>query len=39
MMLGDATGRMRALWVLTVTRSFRRYPFVWPTFLQTTEAV
>lgn len=39
MMLGDATGRMRALWVLTVTLSFRRYQFVWPTFLQTTEAV
>lgn len=39
MMLDDATGRMRALWVLVVTLSFSRYQFVWPTFLQTTEAV
>ena len=30
---------MRALWVLIVTLSFSRYQFVWPTFLQTTDAV
>lgn len=39
MMLDVATGRTRALWALIVTLSFRRYPFVWPTFVQTTEAV
>jgi hypothetical protein len=39
MMLDGATGRMRALWALIVTLSFSRYQFVWPTFLQTTEAV
>ncbi|CAN5268660.1 hypothetical protein BH09MYX1_BH09MYX1_49880 [soil metagenome] len=39
MMLDDASGRMRALWVLVVTLSFSRYQFVWPTFVQTTEAV
>ena len=39
MMLDAATGRVRALWVLIVTLSFSRYQFVWPTFLQTTEAV
>jgi len=39
MMLDDATGRMRAIWVRIVTLSFSRYPFVWPTFVQTTEAV
>ena len=39
MMLDVATGRMRALWVLIVTLSFSRYQFVWPSFLQTTEAV
>ena len=39
MMLDTATGRTRALWVLIVTLSFSRYQFVWPTFVQTTEAV
>jgi len=33
------TGRTRVLWALLVTLSFSRYQFVWPTFLQTTEAV
>jgi len=32
-------GRMRVLWALIVTLAFSRYQFVWPTFLQTTEAV
>lgn len=39
MMRDSATGRVRALWALIVTLSFSRYQFVWPTFLQTTEAV
>ena len=39
MMLDSTTGRTRALWVLIVTLSFSRYQFVWPTFVQTTEAV
>jgi len=39
MLLDTATGRMRALWVLIVTLSFSRYQFVWPTFVQTTDAV
>ena len=39
MMRDVATGRTRALWTLIVTLSFSRYQFVWPTFLQTTEAV
>lgn len=39
MMLDTVTGRTRALWVLVVTLSFSRYQFVWPTFVQTTEAV
>jgi transposase len=39
MMLDVATGRVRALWALIVTLSFSRYQFVWPTFVQTTEAV
>jgi transposase len=38
-MLDAATGRSRALWVLIVTLSFSRYQFVWPTFVQTTDAV
>lgn len=38
-MLDPETGRMRALWALIVTLSFSRYQFVWPTFVQTTEAV
>jgi len=33
------TERRRALWVLIVTLSFSRYQFVWPSFLQTTEAI
>jgi hypothetical protein len=33
------TGRRRTLWALIVTLAFSRYQFVWPTFLQTTEAV
>lgn len=32
-------GRVRVLWALIVTLAFSRYQFVWPTFLQTTEAV
>ncbi len=39
MMLDVVTGRTRALWALIVTLSFSRYQFVWPTFVQTTEAV
>jgi transposase len=39
MMLDVASGRTRALWALIVTLSFSRYQFVWPTFVQTTEAV
>jgi transposase len=39
MMLDAESGRMRALWVLIVTLSLSRYQFVWPTFLQTTDAV
>lgn len=38
-MLDPATGRVRALWALIITLSFSRYQFVWPTFVQTTEAV
>jgi transposase len=34
-----ALGRMRVLWALIVTLAFSRYQFVWPTFLQTTQAV
>lgn len=37
--LDEASGRMRVLWALIVTLSFSRYQFVWPTFLQTTQAV
>lgn len=33
------TGKWRTLWALIVTLSFSRYQFVWPTFVQTTEAV
>lgn len=39
MLIDIATGRMRALWALIVTLSYSRYQFVWPTFVQTTEAV
>jgi len=38
-MLDPLTGRVRTLWALVITLSFSRYPFVWPTFAQTTEAV
>jgi transposase len=38
-MLDPETGRVRALWALIITLSFSRYQFVWPTFVQTTEAV
>jgi transposase len=39
-MLVDAdTERRRMLWTLIVTLAFSRYAFVWPTFVQTTEAV
>jgi transposase len=39
-MIRDAeSGRLRLLWALIVTLSFSRYQFVWPTFVQTTEAV
>ncbi len=37
--LRDGDGRMRKLWVLVVTLTSSRYMFVWPTFLQTVEAV
>ena len=37
--LVDNEGKLRKLWVLTVTLCFSRYQFVWPTFRQTTEAV
>lgn len=36
--LVDEDGRRRKLWVLVVTLTASRYQFVWPTFLQTTEA-
>jgi transposase len=39
LLLDAETGRRRTLWALIVTLSFSRYQFVWPTFLQTTEAV
>lgn len=39
MIVDPATGRRRKLWVLIVTLSFSRHMFVWPTFVQTTEAV
>jgi transposase len=35
----SVTGRVRTLWALIITLSFSRYQFVWPTFVQTTEAV
>jgi transposase len=35
----DADGRLRKLWVLVVTLTSSRYMFVWPTFLQTVEAL
>jgi transposase len=39
-MLRDSeTGRLRKLWALIVTLCFSRYQFVWPSFVQTTEAV
>jgi transposase len=38
-MLDPVTGRVRALWALIITLSFSRYQFVWPSFVQTTEAV
>jgi transposase len=39
-LLVDAeAGRSRSLWALIITLSFSRYQFVWPTFVQTTEAV
>lgn len=34
-----AGGHRRKLWVLIVTLPMSRYQFVWPTFLQTTEAL
>jgi transposase len=39
LVLDAESGKRRALWVLIITLSFSRYQFVWPTFLQTTEAV
>ncbi len=39
LMLDPVAGRTRVLWALVITLSFSRYPFVWPTFAQTTEAV
>lgn len=38
-MLDPVAGRVRSLWALIITLSFSRYQFVWPTFVQTTEAV
>ena len=38
-MLDPISGRARSLWALIITLSFSRYQFVWPTFVQTTEAV
>jgi len=37
--VADAEGRRRKLWVLVVTLPMSRYQFVWPTFLQTVEAL
>jgi len=39
MLLDTETNRQRVLWALIITLSFSRYQFVWPTFVQTTEAV
>jgi hypothetical protein len=39
LLLDPETGKRRTLWALIITLSFSRYQFVWPTFLQTTEAV
>ena len=39
MMVDPETGRKRMLWALVITLAFSRYQFVWPTFVQTTEAV
>lgn len=33
------TGRRRRLWALVVALPYSRYMFVWPTFVQTTEAL
>jgi transposase len=38
-MLDPVAGRVRSLWALIITLSFSRYQFVWPTFVQTTDAV
>jgi transposase len=38
-MMRDAEGHARKLWALVVTLVFSRHEFVWPTFVQTTEAV
>src|SRR5258706_9665635 len=38
-MLDPVAGRVRTLWVLVITLSLSRYQFVWPSFVQTTEAV
>lgn len=35
----DDEGRRRKLWVLIVVLSFSRYMFVWPTFVQTLDAI
>lgn len=37
--VADSEGRRRKLWVLVVTLPMSRYQFVWPTFLQTVEAL
>lgn len=39
MVVDPTTGKRRALYALIVTLGFSRYQFVWPTFVQTTEAV
>lgn len=37
--LRDSDGRLRKLWVLVVMLTASRYMFVWPTFLQTVDAL
>ena len=37
--LTDPDGTRRRLWALIIVCSFSRYMFVWPTFVQTTEAI
>lgn len=39
MIVDSETGRQRMLWALVITLSLSRYQFVWPSFVQTTEAI